>query len=116
MLLAGNLMIIASAPRSHHTGAMDSRDEYADLPPRVDPADVVISVEPYEAVEPIRGVRRVSPYSPVAGIDEARLYAEIGTYDGAQPWRRRMARGMAVYLLVSLVGATVVARLVEWII
>ena len=115
MLLAGNLMIIASAPRSHHTGYMGSRDEYAELPPRVDPADSVISIEPYEAVQPIRGVRVASPYSPIAGIDEARLYAEIGTYQGAAPWRRRSARAMAIFLLVSTVFGIFAGRLIEWL-
>ena len=77
------------------------RDEFAHLPERVRPDALIEEVPPYEAVEEVRGVRRTSPLSPVAGIDEARLYATIGTDPRAQPWRRRMARGMAIYLLVA---------------
>ena len=82
---------------------MSNRDEYTHLPPRVAADDTVIEVDPYEAVEPIRGARRVSPYSPVAGIDEARLYAEIATDSHTNPWRRRIARGVALATLGSLV-------------
>ncbi|HVF21022.1 MAG TPA: hypothetical protein VNA14_12390 [Mycobacteriales bacterium] len=80
-----------------------SDDKYAELPRRIGFDETVVEVEPYEAVEPIRGVRRVSPLSPVAGIDEARLYAEIATDGRVAPWRRRSARATAVTMLVMTV-------------
>ena len=79
--------------------------KYEELPARVHLDDTVQEVPVYEAVGEVQGVRRVSPLSPVAGIDEARLFASIGTDSRAQPWRRRMARLTAIYLLCStLVG------------
>lgn len=80
-------------------------DKYADLPRRIDMDETVVEVDPYEAVEPIRGVRQVSPLSPVAGIDEARLYAEIATDDRTEPGRRRTARTV---VLVSLLLTPIV--------
>lgn len=88
---------------------------FRDLPPRVDPAVTVVDVPPYEAVEEIRGVRRVSPYSPLAEIDEARLFSTIGTDDRAQPWRRRAARATALFLLAAVVLPLGYAQLAQWL-
>ncbi len=80
---------------------MGGHDRYAELPPHVRLEDTIQEVEPYAAVEPIRGVRRVSALSPIAEIDAARLHAEIATDPNTNPWRRRLARGVVLAMLAS---------------
>ncbi|HVE99272.1 MAG TPA: hypothetical protein VNA12_08840 [Mycobacteriales bacterium] len=90
-----------------------SKRDFSHLPAQIDPASTVQEVEPYEAVEELRGVRHVSPYSPVAGIDEARLYAEIGTTARTDPRRRRIARVVAGCLLFGYVGSLLLTAILR---
>lgn len=90
---------------------MGRAEDYARLPPRVEPEAMVQEVAPYEAVEEIQGVRRVSPLSPVAGIDAARVHASIATSRRAEPWRRRLARAYVLYALFGFVAWVIVAQL-----
>ena len=87
---------------------MDTSD-FRRLPPRVAPDETVQEVPHHEAVGEIHGVRKVSPYSPVSGIDEARVYAAIATGPATRR-RRRIARTIVYVTLASyLVWITVSA-------
>ena len=97
-----------------HTELMGDANPYAELPSHVSLEDTIEAVDPYEAVEPIRGARRVSPYSPLAEIDAARLHAQIATDERAEPWRRRLARVVVLFMLASIAFSLLWTQLVQW--